>query len=706
MKSIFTRVPYVLLVFLVFLITYRVLFLPKLFFGGDYYFPPFPQYENTLEEDISLWTNQTNSGLGGSSLPVLGTDIYTRYLVSVLVKSGFSALAVQKTLFLLPLIILMYLGSSCLLKLLIKSKIYRILGILVYSTNAYIQLVVKGGQFGIAFAYFLLPLCLYYFLKIMLPANKRKLDSPKLSDVLGLALTQAAVIFSDIRYFFILAVFYFIYFMVWLIAVKFNLVKLSYKRLLLFLFTGIFTIGLLSFWFIPLSVFGSGIISRDLTEYTALGALKYFSFADFSNTISLLHPNWPENIFGKTYFMRPEFLIIPVIAYLSFYYLGKKKTFYESLGSLYPVSLLYFSLLALVGAYLSKGVNDPFGIMNSWFYVNIPGMSLFRDPTKFYVLIASGYAVMIPTTLSLVSEQLIHFRNIKSVSNKHVRLLPALLFFCFWVFALRAGFSLETTSGLRPMSVPEDYVQLGAVLDKDQGISGVMWLPDLSPFNYSSKMHNSVSAKSLLSAPSHEYLLKFFSAGNLEHIKRYLDAWNIGYLVIPDDKFGNIFAEGRKYDSRFRNKYISAVTDIFPGLGFVEIPGFEDIAVWKRTVIPGLVSTDGQNNGKITVRLISPGISFILPSEQDNLLRIAYKYDQNWRLINDRGHEYQLEKTDQNTVAVSDVMPAGRYEYVYLPQLLYMKVRWISLVFVLISITSYLYLLFLRTNVHAKKHHS
>ena len=36
------------------------------------------------------------------------------------------------------------------------------------------------------------------------------------------------------------------------------------------------------------------------------------------HALSLLHPNWPENLFGKVYFLQPEFLILPILAFSAF----------------------------------------------------------------------------------------------------------------------------------------------------------------------------------------------------------------------------------------------------------------------------------------------------------------------------------------------------------------------------------------------------
>ncbi len=58
-------------------------------------------------------------------------------------------------------------------------------------------------------------------------------------------------------------------------------------------------------------------LDNDLTNP---GMLHFLSFADFSHTLAFLHPNWPENLFGKVYFLQPEFLLLPVIAFSALFF--------------------------------------------------------------------------------------------------------------------------------------------------------------------------------------------------------------------------------------------------------------------------------------------------------------------------------------------------------------------------------------------------
>ena len=58
--------------------------------------------------------------------------------------------------------------------------------------------------------------------------------------------------------------------------------------------------------------------------------------------------------------------------------------------------ILFFPLLAIIGIFLTKGVNPPLGFIYKYAYLKIPGFTAFREPfTKFTFITAISYAVII-----------------------------------------------------------------------------------------------------------------------------------------------------------------------------------------------------------------------------------------------------------------------------------------------------------------------
>src|SRR5207247_1280407 len=102
----------------------------------------------------------------------------------------------------------------------------------------------------------------------------------------------------------------------------------------------------------------------------------------------------------------PEFLVIPIFAYSGLLFLKNAKK---------PRVLLSFAFIGLVGAFLAKGANEPFGILYLWLFDHFPGFIMFRDPSKFYLLVAIAYSILITFSLEQLWERLaiIHYKRIK-----------------------------------------------------------------------------------------------------------------------------------------------------------------------------------------------------------------------------------------------------------------------------------------------------
>ena len=301
-------------------------------------------------------------------------------------------------------------------------------GWIVYVINTYILMVIGGGQVTIAMAYAIAPLVLGKFIQIT--KNKEQITDNRqqrtknrfLRKSLTFGLILAIQIMFDPRIAYITLLACGLYMIYQWYLKRFNIVSLFHC----FIVSLFLVAGLHSYWLLPMLMNKSIGIETLGEAYTATKAVKYFSFASFSNTISLLHPNWPENIFGKIYFMRSEFLLIPVLVYLGLLFLKNPKSQIPNpksrcknrgcstkksaqiqiskskilnnltIKQFDNKTILFFSFLGLLGAFLAKGANPPFGGVYLWLFEHFPGMIMFRDPTKFYLLIAVSYSVLIP----------------------------------------------------------------------------------------------------------------------------------------------------------------------------------------------------------------------------------------------------------------------------------------------------------------------
>lgn len=294
----------------------------------------------------------------------------------ILSNLSFSWPLIERLVWFWPFLVLTIFSSWYLAKTLFpKEKIIQFFAPFIYLFNTYILMVIGGGQMGVALAYALAPLVLSIFVKTIQTSSVKRQASA--------SLILALQVMFDPR----------ISFLTLGAVALYGLVNRGLRSLKKLALPVLIAFSFHSIWLLSMLKMGQTALPA---TYGESGWVGFLSFANFSESFSLLHPHWPENIFGKTYLMRPEFLILPILAFGSLLFLNKKKSKNSQFDN---STILYFVLLALIGAFLAKGSNPPFGEIYVWLFKNFPGMMMFRDPSKFYTLIVLSYSVLIPYSL-------------------------------------------------------------------------------------------------------------------------------------------------------------------------------------------------------------------------------------------------------------------------------------------------------------------
>ena len=451
---------------------------------------------------------QTDQGFGYNGLLSLWLDYPFRVVVKLLSLFGFSWFVIEKLLWIAVFAIAFYASYK-----LTKSLI----GSLIYSSNTYILLLVAGGQLGVALAYALAPFVLFTFMERRPIVN---------------GLWFALLVILDLR-------------IAYLVLAAIILYLVVAKKIPYLVDAGISLLVAASvnlYWILPTVLASHGTASLG-TQFTSPGMLKFLSFADFSHAISLLHPNWPDNLFGKVYFLQPEFLILPILAFGSLFFIKQK--------SENKVFISFFALLALIGAFFAKGVNPPFGAMFAWCFVHIPGFVMFRDPTKFYLYIAISYAVLISLIL-------------KEIKNKYVMLA----FSIFWLFTIR-GFKISF------VQLPSEYVQFKNILVADTIPSRTLWIPSSDKFAYSSDTHPILASDQVFPNASLSAVMK--SIGTPEFQKTLADA-GVKYVIVPEDLGKRIFLNDYMFDPKQRLSLITSLDKT----QLTKLSGLGNLAVYEN----------------------------------------------------------------------------------------------------------------------------
>lgn len=523
----------VLASFLILIILFSPIFLNNVASFGD-----LPYYWDTYLKSLSLpqiWNPHWPTGLGGNQTIILPLKFYTQILMLPLIGNLGLSWEIYHKIFFASVFIVLSVWTSFLLT---RSWI----GSLIYSTNTWILLVFSGGQMGIALSYAIIPLVLIAFQSVIKQLSLRT--------SLFFSLIFSIQLMFDQR--------------MALITLGIILILLVYKTLknppsvsqlqkklflLLIIPAAIFALNL--YWVLPL-LFSRIIGASALSAITGgSGQASFFSFAFFENSISLLHPNYPENIFGKVSFMKPEFIILPVIAFSGLLF-SKSERFNK---------VLIYALIGLIGAFLAKGTNEPFGAVYTWLFQNVPGFSLFRDPTKFYVLVALSYTILISFVLNEISNGVLFFTKRffkKSLSIALIHFLLSFVFIVFWGFTIRDSFLGNVGGIFKETRVPQEYTQLKDYLVSQSDFSRTLWIPTRQRFGYFSDNHPAIDGYDLFGRISPASM-----AARLENtdVQRLLTNLSIKYIVVPFDNQGEIFLTDRKYDESLWQKTIERLDE-------------------------------------------------------------------------------------------------------------------------------------------------
>lgn len=654
-----------LFVFSVIAVVYRGWFMPGVLTGGDFNMTFHSMYSNQYIYPYAWYWNQ-GSGLGGNAVSLLW--IYFNYATTSFIFGeilGLSWRIFERFAYLYPFLLIATISSITLAKYILSKKSHAVLASLLFVLNTYILMIAEGGQIWILLAYSLSPMALFLFIKtIDTSAGGSRGLHTKQAILTGLVFSLLMMLELRIAYIILFAgfIYWFLNF-----PLRTGLKDLLKTFIFGFIIPGIISLGVHAFWLFP-TIFLHQNLSEQLgAAYTTANAVVFFSFAKFENTISLLHPNWPENIFGKTYFMRSEFLLIPIIAFSSLFFVKKLKNSKEALY------IIFFIVIALLGAFLAKGANEPFGSVYLWMFDHIPGFIMFRDPTKWYVLVAISYSILIPFSIEKIYRWLEKKKlpNLSKVFNFHNAFLLALIF--YFLFLLRPAFFGQLSGTFKPTTVPKDYVNLENYLSTQKTFFRVLWFPQFQRFGLSSSEHPAISAEGFYGKYQIEQLLLKLKT---DQAKKVLVESSIKFVVVPYDTDGEIYLKNRRYDSAL---YLKTLHDISKISYLKKVNGFGKIGVYEITGTKDHFWSPSESL-HVSYAYINPVkiLVTVKNAKKGNVLVFAESYDSRWQAVL-RNTAFSSQKYDG--LFNSFVLPEnGDYTLtvLYTPQKLVTIGVWIS----------------------------
>lgn len=596
---------FAVLVFVVILFAFRAWFYFLPLSTGDWDYK-FPQQILTYNFYPSAWKFDINNGFGTNGLFILPLDTYFQATTLFLFKYlHLPWVLVEKIVWYFPFIIVSTSGAFILFrKFLLKDNSFAALSSLIFTINTYILMITGGGQLGIGMSYAMIPWVFYGFLNMLYRLSEGK--STLRAAILGGLLFSFQIIL-DLRIAYAAMFFLGLFYLLFIATSHFRLLKKSVLPLLSFFLT---TFLLNFFWIIPFILAGQNPLSELGSQYSTSGIISFLSFAKFENTLSLLHPNWPENIFGKVAFLRPEFLIVPILAFSSLLFVGNEERKRR-------IVILSFALLAIISIFLAKGTNEPFGFVYSLFFERIPGFVMFRDPTKWYGIVALSYSLLLPYALFKISGIL--FSRFKTILM--------FVFVVFWVFTIRQAFLGQLEGTFAPKPEPKSYVDLADYLSSKTEFSRTLWIPSYHQYSYFSNQHPRIAANDYFSAYSLNKIGKKISR-NLDSLSKA----GIGYIIVPEDTQGKIFTEDRKYDDK---KYQQTVNLLKKNPELKQLAEFGKIMVFSGVKNKDLFWSKNEN---VTVSYNRKSASrysvSVEGAKKGNQIIFSENYDKRWQASN------------------------------------------------------------------------
>lgn len=631
-----------LLVFFL-LLFYRFFISAKIFVAHDWPLL-FRESRNFIPFWNISWDYMGNGGIGGPAFKTLWIDLYTNLVYAISNFANIPWWLSQRIFWILPFLLISLFSSYTFSGIFIKRNILRGLSAIIYTFNTYILLIIGGGQFGIAFAYGLLPLVLYLQIKFFDKFNRKSLIYSAVSSGLLLALDPRVAILEFITAFF--------WYVIFVNKYTFSKVKLIVVNLIIVTLLN-------SYWILP--ILKTSVSFSSISQYSSELGVKFLSFANFSNSISLLAPNWPENIFGKVYFFRPEFILIPIFVFGFLLFKNKKE-------------ILFLGILALAAAFLGKGTNEPFGAVYSLLF-KLPGFSLFRDSTKFFIIVALSYSILIPYFL----EKLPKFKNL---------ILSA--FIIYWFIILKPAWSGELNGIFELKQIPQEYIQLNEQLKNDRSFYRTLWFPQKEKYGYFDLNHPAIDAESFLHQTNYSQILKDL---RMIQVQKLIQESGVKYVIVPYDVDGEIFLKDRRYDDSQYKKAIENLDKIF---WLTKDKNFRKIVVYRVASYKQHFWSSAGNS--ITYQTLNPAEYKVKLSnaKKGDILVFSEGYDPNW-IAETSG--YKLQSLEFDHSFNSFVMPkSGDFEL----KIYYQPQMWVNLGLI-ISVLTLIGLIFWRFMISYSK---
>ena len=445
-------------------------------------------------------------------------------------------LATKLTLF-IPIAFLNFLSPYILAKKLTNDNIIAFAVALFYGTTTY----GIANQTPIQFVYALAPLILYLFLNAL---KKNRTINWLFFDIV-----YWVGVCYEVRMMYILSIILGTYFLLF----KIKNLKKYIKNISISIFV---LIGLNLFWLMPIILGG---LIRNISTITDRG-LFGTELLDLSHAITLFNWLWTGGYPNKTFVSQSIIWYFWIIPFIVFFVFVNSKKFFSEIDKEF---ILFFSIISLVGIFLTKETGYPFPHFYDFLYAHFPGFNLFREASKFYLIISIGY-------LGLISYSLLSLK--KLYKQRKIYFIATFIVLTLSFINIKPLVTGEIGGLFVPRQMPKDYLILKNRILKDNQYFRTLWIPRASKWGFIDNSNPRISMADILYFPWEKITRNNFSANkytegkmmikilNGKYGKNLIDLSSVKYIIVPnrdianDDDFIVYYGEPRSYYVNELNK--------------------------------------------------------------------------------------------------------------------------------------------------------
>lgn len=488
---------YLIITFL--LLIYWSFLIPGPRVATDFHYS-YPEHLKSLFDLPYVWSTRWGGGLGHYVSTLWAWPFELLYGFAGIL--GISFQLIERIFGILLTVLLGFISINKLLTYYKLSSLGRLTGVAFFLANSYLILLIDGGQLNLAIAYCILPLSFYFY--------RNFIDKFKLNHLLLFTLSIAGISAVDLRVVILLAfliLLNLIFDLAFLRRIKssWDLLK---KNILIGLFSLTFLILFNLYWILP--IIFSETNSFIPVNFSNFDQINLASFSNISNGIFFQQPHWFKNNFGEISNIRVDFLLIPLLILLAPLLIRKDKR------------IVFWMFVILVSLFFSKGGQKPFPQLNLWLYENIPMFILFKDPTKFFFLLAIGYSILLGLSVEKIYQILA-----KKIKRKYLGAVFSLFIVGYLVYLNNPVILLKMNGLFSAPIYEKEFRSLNQAISSNDKFGRVVWIPVKSPLGFESPDHPAVDAFSLLEKRPFAVGVK----GTYERLNFFREATHSGQLL-------------------------------------------------------------------------------------------------------------------------------------------------------------------------------